>query len=154
MTTEFTDESLESLLVINEEDLIDEWANQPIRYINVVRLCARTQAELTNQKVALDTLKATRTLTAKSKGIPGIDRVTDSAITAWIDTDAEVLSTIENITNTTHRLTILEGLKRAYEQRERSLKYIQMLRSMPLTDEDRELGRSARNTALQKYLED
>lgn len=143
---------LEKLLVIDEEHMDVEWANQPIRYIQVVRVCARTQAEVSLHKIQADALEAELTLKYKVDGIVGVDRPTVEAIKAAVSSNEKMIVTWKALVELEQRLELLEGLKKAFEMRERSLKYIQIMDGLPLTDEDRELGRQARNNILKQVL--
>lgn len=139
---------LERMLAIDEERLSAEWADQPFRYVTAVRVCAQSERTLSERKLDLEALEADLDRKYRIEGIPGGIKLTEPAMNNAITCHPEYIMLRTLIIDCQHRLTLCQGLVRAFEQRERSLKYIQMSRSLPLLDEDRELGRAAREHAL------
>jgi len=146
-------EELKALLRIDEENLAKEWAEQPIRYVQAVRVCARAEATVSYLSLERDILEATIHRTLRSTGVEGVGRVTDAAIKAAIRVDERTVAADDKVVEATHYLSLVRGVVRAYEQRERSLKYIQMSQALPMDSETRTLGRNARRMALSRYAD-
>jgi hypothetical protein len=138
-------EELEKLLTINEENLEYEWQEQPKRYVQCARLAARYEAAASLAKAAYEKEWADAFLRLKATGIPGI-KVTDPAVEAGVELTESVIEKHKLYVEAEERSNVMRQIVRAFEMRERSLKYIQMLRSLPLEVEDRSMAMAARRS--------
>ena len=141
---------LEALLEIDEEKLPYEWQHQPRLFVTLARHAARGDAAVSEAELALKICESTLYRGFRTVGIPGIERPTEEAIKQAIRADSEWQAKSAALILEEEVAAIKRALMKAAEQRERSLKHLSFYRSLPLGEEDEELGRAARRTALQR----
>jgi hypothetical protein len=118
------EDDIRALLEIDDENLDEEWSQQPVIYMRAVRASARASAAVLLNKLALRIRQASLARQFRQNGIPGVTgKVTEEGIKQAFSLD-KLCQQLEY-----HQILLLEreftlsGLVRAFEQRERSLKY-------------------------------
>lgn len=140
-------EELEKLLQINEEDLEGEWLDQPKRYVTCARIAARYEMHASLAKAEYEKAWSQSFLNLKVHAKDGI-KLTDPAAKAAVELDKTVIEKQKELTEAEERVFIMRAIVRAFEMRERSLKYVQMLRAIPAESQDRELARAVARRSM------
>lgn len=113
---------MQTLLMIDEDDLATEWHQQPIKYARVARLAARYEAALADAEL---TVKATEArLYGEIRDTPSEKRLSEEGVKQAMRRNPEWLRAERARIECLERAKISAGLVRAMDQRERSLKWI------------------------------
>lgn len=140
---------LEGLLSIDEGNLAGEWVEQPRIYLRVCREAARAEAAVWNAEKARDKYYADLYVRFKKEGFSDVGRVTEELIKQTIELDVEHQKLEQEILEAKYVMKIFQSLVRAFEQRERSLKYIQIGMQIPSEYGSSKYDAAAAKIALQ-----
>lgn len=134
LTEEDEGAALERLLVIDEEHLLKEWKENSLLLIQAVRLFARTQAASSEAEIEIKKAEGKAFIKAKTEGIKDIAKPSDEVSKHAVASDPEIVAMKLAKVAIDHRLNILKGLVKSFEQRAMALKYVQLNAGLPGVD--------------------
>ncbi len=114
-------EQLENLLSIDEENLPQEWHEQPRLYTRLSRYAARCHAQQAQAELDLKILEATIDETVRDRGAPENKRITERAIELAIRRHPDWQGAQQKRITRIEMTEIADALQKAAEMRERSL---------------------------------
>jgi hypothetical protein len=151
--TPVADMGVELLLVIDEENLPLEWAEQPKRYLLSVREYATAEYNYMMHRLELQKREAElglrfRSGDAGTSPLSKLAKVTEDSVKQALLVDPGLAKLRQEGAVLQAAVDIKKGLMVAFQQRERSLKYLQLTLGLPLDEETRRLGSAARRSVL------
>lgn len=119
---EVEDFDFEADISIDPDSLDVEWLNQPKLLMKYSKLEADARAELEKAKEYVAFIKAQTDMSIRSNpAVYGIEKVTESAITSAITTDAGVREAVQRFNKVHHLLNLVANAVKAIEQRKSAL---------------------------------
>lgn len=114
--------SYEEDLYIDPDKLDEEWLRQPAAYLYYGERLADAQRDVDSVKEELDVLKATVDREARVQpGKYGIDKVTESAVSAAVTRDERIIAKGRELIEARHTVGVLKAAVEAMSQRKKAL---------------------------------